>query len=324
MISSLTIKNYRGIRQGTIDGLAALNIFVGPNGSGKSTILEALFHMSAHANPSDPLRLAENVSPHHQREKKNWLQLLRNQSDWPGESLYYRRDRSNIVQVDLLGKEKSDTLTWTHPQGTYKGKPELQEFVGNTVWLDSSVVRGMRIEEELWGPALGQRVDNVLVSRLNRIYGLELQGLSNAPREGILALFPDLGLRLDDLGGGMRVAFRLMLVAHVLKPAVLLLEEWDAYQHPDSLRSLATVLVQDFCKRPGIPTQVFMTTHSQEAVQSILAACKQEGYESVKVFNTFLDSAGTLSIKPSSRDAALRLMEGGMDPRRAHESGHRA
>ncbi len=41
MIVSLEIKGLRGIREGRIEGLRALTIFVGPNGCGKSTVLEA-------------------------------------------------------------------------------------------------------------------------------------------------------------------------------------------------------------------------------------------------------------------------------------------
>lgn len=42
MITSITIQNCRGIRTGTVEGLAPLTIFTGPNGSGKSTVLDAL------------------------------------------------------------------------------------------------------------------------------------------------------------------------------------------------------------------------------------------------------------------------------------------
>ena len=45
MLSSLEIKNFKGIREGSISDLAQANILVGRNNSGKSTILDALLLM---------------------------------------------------------------------------------------------------------------------------------------------------------------------------------------------------------------------------------------------------------------------------------------
>ena len=45
MLSSLEIKNFKGIREGKISGLAQVNVLVGRNNSGKSTVLDALLLM---------------------------------------------------------------------------------------------------------------------------------------------------------------------------------------------------------------------------------------------------------------------------------------
>lgn len=43
MIDSIQIRNFRGIREGEIDGFRRINLFIGPNNSGKSTLMEALY-----------------------------------------------------------------------------------------------------------------------------------------------------------------------------------------------------------------------------------------------------------------------------------------
>jgi len=43
MLRELTIKNFRGISEGYIEGFGELNVFVGRNNSGKSSVLEALY-----------------------------------------------------------------------------------------------------------------------------------------------------------------------------------------------------------------------------------------------------------------------------------------
>jgi ABC-type phosphate/phosphonate transport system ATPase subunit len=42
VINDLTIKNFRGVQDGKIEGLFPLTVLLGPNNSGKSTCLEAL------------------------------------------------------------------------------------------------------------------------------------------------------------------------------------------------------------------------------------------------------------------------------------------
>jgi hypothetical protein len=42
LIASVSIENFRGVREGGVEGLAPISILVGPNNTGKSTVLEAI------------------------------------------------------------------------------------------------------------------------------------------------------------------------------------------------------------------------------------------------------------------------------------------
>jgi hypothetical protein len=55
MIESLRIRNLRGIRECSINGLTDVNVLIGRNGAGKSTVLEAIYLASSWAELHDHL-----------------------------------------------------------------------------------------------------------------------------------------------------------------------------------------------------------------------------------------------------------------------------
>ena len=55
MIESLRIRNLRGVRECSINGLTDVNVLVGRNGAGKSTVLEAIYLASSWAELHDHL-----------------------------------------------------------------------------------------------------------------------------------------------------------------------------------------------------------------------------------------------------------------------------
>jgi len=56
VIEGLTINRFRGVLQGTLEGLKQITVVVGRNGAGKSSILEALYLTSACAGILDEVR----------------------------------------------------------------------------------------------------------------------------------------------------------------------------------------------------------------------------------------------------------------------------
>lgn len=55
LIESMVVRNFRGIRECSMDGFADVNVLIGRNGSGKSTILESIYLASAWVNSYDKL-----------------------------------------------------------------------------------------------------------------------------------------------------------------------------------------------------------------------------------------------------------------------------
>ena len=55
MLERLQVKNFRGLRDLEIEGLARINLIGGRNNSGKTSLLEAVLLLSAAGNPSTVL-----------------------------------------------------------------------------------------------------------------------------------------------------------------------------------------------------------------------------------------------------------------------------
>lgn len=56
MIERILIHRFRGVRQGQIDGLRKLNVFIGPNNSGKTAMLELLYLSATSGRPVQFIR----------------------------------------------------------------------------------------------------------------------------------------------------------------------------------------------------------------------------------------------------------------------------
>ena len=61
MISSIKIEAFRGVKEGQLDGLGAINILVGPNNSGKSTCLEAVALVGSAGNALEVAELCSTA-----------------------------------------------------------------------------------------------------------------------------------------------------------------------------------------------------------------------------------------------------------------------
>ena len=56
IIGRIEVRNFRGIKETSIDGLSQLSILIGKNGAGKSSLLEALYLVSSCASIKDDVR----------------------------------------------------------------------------------------------------------------------------------------------------------------------------------------------------------------------------------------------------------------------------
>ncbi len=215
-----------------------------------------------------------------------------------------RKDNNTVATLDLSDKLMSN---WDE---------HIASFFSPAVFLDAKLLMDSRIERELWELVLKTGKKEYLKDLFNRIYPIEITSIDYSPRSQTLFVTPKdtgYGVRLDNLGTGMRIGFRLLLIASFLRNTMLLIEEFDTYQHPDSLDLLVRTLT-GIAKENHI--QVFATTHRQESLRAFLAHAKDlEG----RVVVPMLANDGVLKTRTIPFKDADGLFEAGVDFRRLED-----
>jgi len=311
MLTGIRIARYRGIREGEVDGFGRVNLFVGPNGSGKSTLLEAIF-LGASGFPLFTFSpLSGGSLP--------LLALRHGESSFPTAEIWYGKDSRQPIEIEYrIAGASSRTVV---------AVPSLREgvlsagcnnpFFERLRFLDVRVLLDASVEHRAWNDVLNGRFDKELVRTLNRVYSFSLEGFSYTPQTNALkALFSDrsYALSVDDLGAGMRIAFRLFISVLLARESAVLVEEFDGYQHVETLPRFVQALLSLAAQ---VRCQLFLATHSLETVRAFVAeARKQSSPADLKVFQTALSADGKFRAAALSEEDADTLLRGGFDLRR--------
>lgn len=312
-IQRIEIQNFRGLKSATIDDCNEVNVFVGPNGSGKSSVLEAIYLAATPCATHDPLE-----------PKKTRMEILgarHNTSPWDPGLHFQHKDVSIMVRMLFPGYPWFEVTKASHDTAPAVAGPVSEKLVAfgrNIVLMDSCLLRNI-IELPYWHKEVKRRGDKQIVSMLNKVYELNLESIGYLPGISTEAVhgelwcsFESYSLRMDDLGTGMRIAFRLLLVCRALTETAVLFEEIDAYQHPNSLSKLAAVILE-LSKSAGL--QFFLTTHSLETCETLAKIAKARGDVTMSFYSLELNEEGILTARRSDLDAASRLIASGYDLR---------
>ncbi len=312
MLQSIQVVNFRGIRKGQVTDLGRVNILIGPNGSGKSTVLEALELLASAYFPPDILG----------DDRDQRLRARRHEEGFADGRWYARKTEQEVLLASMsehgkvvykFSKDPSGSLRRSQdPQGI--PDPSLSSYLRNMLLFDAERALQPKTEQILWGKAFLSKAHKELSHQFESIYGFKGATISFTPQGGLMVDTDPIALRLDDLGAGMRIAFRVLLAALVSENSALLLEEFDAYQYKTSLEKLAESLCS-IAERKQV--QLFMTTHSLESVHAFLRAAEVQGRPEdwIKVFPLSLSADGVLTTRGMNRGDAQGLLASGLDLR---------
>ncbi len=311
-ISSVTLTNFRGIREGKVDGLVDVNIVIGRNNSGKSTVAEGITRAAVPWGSSPVFG---------QRALQTWLRDRHETAPVDDEVRFGgHRDQEAWVEVSFENaatRPISMGMTATphnsnhvSGRGNVGGAPDCLSFARNIAVFRPPDASDPTIEEHAWERILNVRYDKRIVTSLSTIYGTAVDQLALQPSGRMRILLPQQGRSLDVQGDGMRAAVRSLIMLGGLDKTLFIVEEPESHQHHGALQRFAMALCQ---QAQSQEVQLFVTTHSLECVNAFLLAAKEASSEAA-VFH-FEVRDGKLDARRIDAEGALAIEGSGVDLR---------
>lgn len=317
MITSLEISGLRGIREGKLDGLTPLTILVGPNGCGKSTVLDALL-----IGASDPAQNAlQRVAWRHKGLWQNLRWLL-----WRAEkgetAVVTTRNGSNLCHsYELHAASPQQIQCRLHEpiqQETEGRKRNPRAVVASVNSIPSEprdkVLSPIRLLErltEITDPPLhvlvtesykrGRRGD-IAKSVAKVVPGVrDVLILTEGDRPVVHLEYETHTVPVDLAGDGIHSLVRIFLELASSQRGLVLMEEPEAQQHPAAMHQTARAVVN--AVREG--TQVVLTTHSLELIDSFLAESSPEDIDRLSLYRLQLTDGKLIAVSVPGRDVAF-------------------
>lgn len=283
MITSITIENLRGIRQGTLEGLAPLTLLVGPNNSGKSTVLDALM---IGANPDASAGqgfVVQRRSGMHQPER--WL--LWNRS---GEAA----ERAILCVTTSDSRQATTELPPMNRKGSIQGISDVRfvDPLGGAPKAGLDQLVTLAVERGLM-----KGVTDLLAELGTGVHDVRILSQAHQP---VVYLVSDTGaLPEATAGDGIRMLLRVALELTAPPGSLELIEEPEMHMHPGAIRKIAQAMLA--AVRRGI--QLVVSTHSLDLIDFILGQCPEEEMDKVAVFRLALVDGVLKSTRYSGKEA---------------------
>jgi len=279
MITELEIKNFKGIQNLKLSNFERFNVFIGKNDSSKSTILESIFTFKAilHNQVTNFAKVIRmKTRPQHAREL--WHDYSTSTDPtislvFDGiklDSRFHSTFDFNSVDIDLNIKtmghcfvklnstltkliDAKDQIASTPPSQKLKSDFE------NMLFFDDISRRDTRTWEE---KIISKNIPAV------DIYSESNQGNSVVDYIGaekrLLLGTGSSGRFIDSYGEGHKSGMALLSLVTGIKNSIILVEEIETNQHPESLRNLIKEFIK-ICETNK--NQAFISTHSPEVLQ---------------------------------------------------------
>ena len=301
MLSNLIIKDFRGIKNLSLDNIGQINLLIGKNDSGKSTILEAIYHLfhelctppylssiltrrtNAFTGMSElfygyqgkiaTIHATYNDAKFYWQlsvdEKRNSLSshLFQNFDDGRDDRILGSVGYSNNFSLTQSPNDMINRFIGLK-LGTFK---TLTTYGSNLAFVDCSLKSNTREIERILGTLKITSKDQQFGNILNDIFGKgrdwEFIPHPEDP-DSKRAAFKEGGKLkyFADFGDGLRNCVGILGTASNLQDTAMCVEEIESHQHNGSLKKIIRHLV-DISRANNI--QLFLSTHSMQTWESL-------------------------------------------------------
>lgn len=308
MFTSVRVEGYRGLGHGDLNDFRALNVFVGPNGSGKSALLESIFLAASESAGAlaHMLDLRQETDPYHwmffSGKSEFSVELGQPPSEDHDGNVRFKCKRSTIGQDELL-------ITLASPRGQFSDHfslPKFRELARQNGLAKSKVrfVEAVRprvslpnLYTEVVQAGLRSSIFELVSALIPGAEGLEiLTSVDGKPELNVV--FAHRAAPVSTLGDGLHTLIRQSLELASSPGGVVLMEEPEALKHPAAISRIASAILAS-CKRG---TQIFLSTHSLELIDSLLSASDGD-LEEIAVYRLRLDDGSLASSRLGGADA---------------------
>jgi len=348
MIRELALVNFRGVKKGLVK-LFPMTVLLGANNSGKTTVIEAL-HLIYPPSPAclstyrrvppGTLSVAEVIHAYHRTlDSKGYRFLIHN---YDGEAVIAcRLDR--VFKGLILKAEDSFVRVYGPLEAAVESYSGIMAFASKVraeraiaILNDSGVVEvrdrrssdclfmkphiadlALAYVREKWGLIRGRGLTGKVASELSKLVNEEYDDLTLEPHIGgglslnAILKGSKIGIRLGDMGDGMRMLALAMLLWELSGAKLLLWDDVEAFMNPSTLIYISQWMAE--LVEQG--AQVIVATHSREAAKLIAGAAEEAGQEARIVLLALRN--GVLEHKALSLDDVEALEQAGVDVRMA-------
>jgi len=329
----LSIRNFRGIKEGEID-FKDLNILIGGNNSGKTTVLESLFLVP------NPLRYVPYVehnvneiavsilSSSHSTLGEAYTFLFHEYTSntatitCPNVTVEFQRTENSIRVYIMTGKDNKHHVGSLDLSGSRVEihrlprdvESHIAKEIGETFYFHPSLMKHIwEYFKHHWAEFRGVGLPAKVAKRISEGISEEYDDLLLEPFAGgsqtiyVRRAKDAKGIRLGDMGHGSQIFVTLLLLYEFKKPKILMLDDIEAHINP----SLLMHIVSWFRDILDEGTKIIISTHSIEVTKFISGVLDE--YEPQITLLSLHD--GILNAKNLSLEEIEDLEKAGIDVR---------
>ena len=350
MIHELALVNFRGVEKGVVK-LFPMTVLLGANNSGKTTVIEALHLiyppspacLSTYRGVSgEILPVAEVIYAYHRTlDSAGYRFLIHN---YDGEAVI--ACRAGDVLKGLVLEAKAGFIDVYGPAEATKEsysdimafaldikakKPPMAASLDDSGMVNPGVLEpsgclfvkphiadlALAYVREKWGLIRGRGLTGKVASELSKLVNEEYDDLTLEPHIGgglslnAILKGSKIGIRLGDMGDGMRMLALAMLLWELSGAKLLLWDDVEAFMNPSTLIYVS----QWMARLVEQGAQVVVATHSREAAKLLAGAAEEAGQEARIVLLALRN--GLLEHKVLSLSDVEDLERAGVDVRMA-------